>query len=69
MTLSRKFDHVQMTYPCPKCGHGHTRPGAWFMSVPRYRCEGCGAENRITYDDRLRLQHSYAATLPKVAEG
>ena len=65
MTLSRALNHVQMSYPCGGCGHVLLKPGSYFLSVPRFRCEGCGLENRITYDDRVRLQRRYADRLPK----
>jgi len=59
MTLTRKLDHVQMILPCSACGHELRKPGRWFLVVPRYRCEGCGMEQRITYDDRAQLQRRY----------
>ncbi|MBU1378656.1 MAG: hypothetical protein KKE02_02650 [Alphaproteobacteria bacterium] len=69
MSLSRKFDHVLMTYPCAKCGHGLEKLGSWFMSTARFSCEACGAPNRVTYDEKIRLQAEYMRLLAqRVAE-
>jgi transposase-like protein len=55
MPLTHALDHVVLTHPCPHCGRAVEKPGSWFKSAASFRCVGCGANNRITYEEKLSL--------------
>lgn len=64
MPLSNALDDVPLSLACPNCGHGLQKLGRWFLRASAYRCEGCGASNRITYDDKLKLFAAGAKAVP-----
>jgi hypothetical protein len=46
---------VMMTLACRTCGFALTKKGSWFKSASLYKCESCGVQGRVTYDDKVRL--------------
>jgi hypothetical protein len=61
LPLSNKLADVMLAHPCARCGHLLRRLGSWFMTAANYRCENCGAANRITYPQKVRLFEANAA--------
>ena len=55
MSLPDGFADVMMMLACRTCGIAITKKGSWFKSASRYKCESCGGQGRVTYDDKMRL--------------
>ena len=55
MSLPDGFADVMMMLACRTCGIAITKKGSWFKSASRYKCESCGVQGRVTYDDKMRL--------------
>jgi hypothetical protein len=55
MSLPDSFADVMMMLACRTCGFAITKKGIWFKSASRYKCESCGVQGRVTYDDKIRL--------------
>jgi hypothetical protein len=55
MTLSQGMSDHLMSLECRKCGLGLTKKGSWVRSARHFKCQGCGTETPITYEDKLRL--------------
>ena len=64
MTLSPALLEVEMTHFCPRCEHPIVKRGRWFATVSRFKCEGCGAECRLGYSDKLGLFVRYEPVSP-----
>ena len=60
MPLSDALMSVQMTYPCPACARAIVKPGSWFKTVSRIKCEGCQSQLRLTYNDKLEIFAKHA---------
>jgi hypothetical protein len=40
---------------CPHCGERRIERGSWFYAIGAYICGGCGAQLRLTYEQKDRL--------------
>ena len=60
MPLSASLFNVEMTFECPLCGHALVKSGSWFYTVPKFKCEGCHRQIRLSYPDRLAIFEKYA---------
>jgi transcription initiation factor IIE alpha subunit len=49
-----------MTFECPLCDHVLVKSGSWFQVVHGFTCEGCKAEIRLAYSDKVALFEKYA---------
>ena len=66
MPLSLKMRQVNLTLECKHCGHPITKTGRWFISVNRFKCEGCNREVPLRYSDKIALFKKHARlTQPK----
>jgi hypothetical protein len=50
-----------MTHHCPQCERAIVKPGAWFKTVWRVKCEGCNGQMRFTYQDKLAIFEKHSA--------
>ena len=55
MSLPDGFADVMMMLACRTCGFAITKKGSWFRAVSRYKCESCGVQGRVTYDDKIQV--------------
>jgi transposase-like protein len=60
MPLSGALRTVDMSFKCPLCGLALVKDGNWFMTVGRFKCEGCQAQIRLSYNDKVELFAEYA---------
>lgn len=60
MALSPALFNVLLTRPCPHCGHNLEKTGSWFKVIHSYRCEGCHADNVMSYPARVELFEAHA---------
>jgi hypothetical protein len=63
MGLSGAVLDMLMT-PVPGVRLWADQKGSWFKVAHRYKCERCGTENRLTYEDKLQL-FNHAQALEK----
>ena len=63
MPLSPSLHSVDLTFECPLCGHVLVKTGNWFQTVGRFKCEGCQAQIRLSYSDKLAIfeKHGHLA--------
>lgn len=55
MPLCNELRDVVLTFVCRQCGRQLLKKGGWFMGAHSFKCEGCGREVRLSYDDKLVL--------------
>jgi hypothetical protein len=60
MPLSLDLCHVDLTLECKHCGWPLIKSGYWFITAPRFKCEGCNRELRITYSEKVVLFEAHA---------
>jgi hypothetical protein len=55
MSLSNELSDVDLTFKCASCGYRLVRTGSWFLHASGFKCAGCRSQQRITYDDKMKL--------------
>jgi transposase-like protein len=65
--LSPVLSSVNLTFHCPHCGHALVRPGKWFKSATRFKCDACKADVRLTYSRKLALFERHLEGVEKPA--
>ncbi|TPI48165.1 hypothetical protein FJW05_08930 [Mesorhizobium sp. B2-9-1] len=61
MPLSAALNDADLEFKCLECDHAFKRKGSWFKVISTFKCEGCGAANRIGYADKLALFEKHSA--------
>jgi hypothetical protein len=60
MPLSDKLLHKDLTFYCPYCARAIVKKGEWFRTGPKFKCQGCQHEVRLTYADKVALFEDHA---------
>jgi Zn finger protein HypA/HybF involved in hydrogenase expression len=55
MPIPFHLNEALLTFECSHCCYVLVKKGNWFRSASQFRCPKCGNQQRITYDDKLRI--------------
>jgi hypothetical protein len=69
VALPPSLHSVDLAYYCPHCDHPLVRPGSWFKSAWRFKCESCKSAVVLSYSTKLALfdRHHESVQRGKVA--
>ena len=54
-----------LTFHCPYCTRAIVKKGEWFRTGPKFKCQECQHEVRLTYADKVALfeEHAHLVTV------
>lgn len=55
MGLAKDLSNVALTFHCPDCSYPAVRKGSALRTIAHFRCHGCNAKVRITYQQKLAI--------------